>query len=123
MSNPLRRLLAAAAAAAVIAGAAIVVSATGGASPPAAPAPPASDLFRGIPERAGVLGDPRAPVTITEYVDLQCPICAAASKQTLPWLVERYVRPGGAKLELRTLHFIGPDSERAARLAAGAERQ
>ena len=41
-------------------------------------------------------------------------ICAEASKQTLPWLVEHYVRPGRAKLELRTLHFIGRDSERAA---------
>ena len=70
-----------------------------------------------------MLGDPRAPLTLTEYVDLQCPVCAVASKQTLPWLVENYVRTGKAKLELRTLHFIGPDSERAARVAAGAERQ
>ena len=34
-----------------------------------------------------------------------------------------YVRTGKVKLEARTLHFIGPDSERAARVAAGAERQ
>ena len=60
---------------------------------------------------------------MTEYVDLQCPICAAASRDTLPSLVRDYVRTGKAKLDVRTLHFIGPDSERAARVAAGAERQ
>jgi protein-disulfide isomerase len=124
MSQRLWRLLAAVAAAAVLTAAAIAVSASGGAratDPP--PAPPASTMFRGIPEHDGVLGDPKAPVTLTEYVDLQCPICAVASEQTLPWLVKNAVRTGKAKLELRTLHFIGPDSERAARVAAGAEAQ
>jgi len=122
MSHAPRRLLAALGASAVLVAAGIAVSATGGAKP-ASPAPPASALFRGIPERDGVLGNPRAPLTLTEFVDLQCPICAAASRETLPWLVEKYVRTGGARLELRILHFIGPDSERAARVAAGAERQ
>ena len=117
------RLFAALAAAAVLTAAAIAVSASGGARATDPEPPPVSTLFRGIPEHDGVLGDPRAPVTLTEYVDLQCPICAAASEQTLPWLVETYVRTGKAKLELRTLHFIGPDSERAARVAAGAQAQ
>jgi protein-disulfide isomerase len=117
------RLLAALAAAAVLTAAAIAVSASGGAAPAKTPVAPVSTLFRGIPEHDGVLGDPKAPVTLTEYVDLQCPICATASEQTLPWLVENAVRTGKAKLELRTLHFIGPDSERAARVAAGAEAQ
>ena len=70
-----------------------------------------------------MLGDPSAPLTVTEYVDLQCPVCAAAARDTLPALVRDYVRTGKAKLDARTLHFIGPDSERAARVAAGAERQ
>ena len=70
-----------------------------------------------------MLGDPKAPLTVTEYVDLQCPVCAAASRETLPALVRDYVRTGKVKLEARTLHFIGPDSERAARVAAGAEQQ
>jgi protein-disulfide isomerase len=122
MSHAPRRLVAALGASAVLVAAGIAVSASGG-SKPATPAPAASTMFRGIPEHDGVLGDPRAPLTLTEYVDLQCPICATASEQTLPWLVENYVRTGKAKLELRTLHFIGPDSERAARVAAGAERQ
>jgi protein-disulfide isomerase len=123
MSHRLWRLLAALGAAAILVVAAVIVSASGGAKRADRPVPPASATFRGIPERDGVLGDPRAPVTLTEYVDLQCPVCAVASRQTLPWLVEQYVRTGRAKLELRTLHFLGPDSERAARVAAGAERQ
>jgi protein-disulfide isomerase len=122
MSHAPRRLLVALGASAALVAAGVAVSASGGTKPDT-PTPVASALFRGIPEHDGVLGDPKAPLTLIEYVDLQCPVCAEASKQTLPWLVENYVRPGTAKLELRTLHFIGPDSERAARVAAGAERQ
>ena len=83
----------------------------------------ASSLFAGIPEHNGVLGDPKAPVTVTEYLDLQCPICQEASQSTLPALVRDYVKTGKVKLQARTLHFIGPDSVRAAKVSAGAERQ
>ncbi len=51
------------------------------AAPPKTPAPAKSTLFAGIPEHDGVLGDPKAPVTVTEFLDLQCPICAEASKR------------------------------------------
>ena len=71
-----------------------------------------------------MLGDPNAPITVTEYLDLQCPICAEASKQSLPDLINNnYVRTGKVKLQARTLSFIGPDSVRAAKVAAGAEQQ
>ncbi len=121
MSN-LRRLAAVSAAAAVLVAAAIAVSSSGSekTSPPATTQP--STLFTGFTERDGVLGDPGAPVTLTEYVDLQCPVCARAASTTLPAVVE-YVRAGKVKLAARTLHFLGPDSVRAARVAAGAERQ
>ena len=82
-----------------------------------------SSLLAGIPERGGVLGDPKAPLTVTEYVDLQCPVCARAATTTVPALIRDQVRAGKVKLAVRTLHFLGPDSERAARVAAGAERQ
>jgi protein-disulfide isomerase len=82
-----------------------------------------STIVDGVPERDGVLGDPNAPVTVTEYVDLQCPICAEASVQTLPTLIDEYVKTGKVKLELRLMHFLGPDSIKAARVAAGAQQQ
>jgi protein-disulfide isomerase len=107
----------------VVVAVAAAVSSSGG--EPAAPPEPAqaSTLFDGIEERDGVLGDPDAPLTVTEYVDLQCPVCAVASKETLPTLIDDYVRTGKVKLDVRTLHFLGPDSVRAAAVAAGAEQQ
>lgn len=114
------RLLAVTGLAAVVVAVAAVASSSGGR--PASPVEP-SGLLRGIPEHDGVLGDPRAPLTLAEYVDLQCPACAAAARETLPRLVRDYVRTGKAKLDARTLQFIGPDSERAARFAAGAMQQ
>ncbi len=122
LSNPKRRLAAAATAALVVAVAAVVVSSSGG-SPSTPPPPATASLFAGIPERAGVAGDAEAPVTVTEYVDLQCPVCAHAASSTLPTVVNDYVRTGKVKLAARTLQFLGPDSVRAAQVAAGAERQ
>jgi protein-disulfide isomerase len=116
------RLLAAVAAAAVLTAVAIAISASGGKTA-RTPGAPVSTLLQGIPERGGVLGDPNAPVTVTEFVDLQCPGCAAAARATLPQLVRDQVRTGQVKLEARTLQFLGPDSDRAARFAAGAAEQ
>ncbi len=82
-----------------------------------------STVVEGVQETGGVLGDPNAPVTITEYVDLQCPICAEASTTILPSLIEDYVKTGKVKLEMRTMHFLGPDSITSARVAAGAQEQ
>ncbi len=116
------RLGAVAAAAVVLAVVAIAVSSSGGAKP----APPAttSSLLAGIPENHGVLGDPKAPVTVTEYVDLQCPVCARASQSTIPAVIRDQVRAGKVKLAASArCSFLGEDSVRAARVAAGAERQ
>ena len=41
----------------------------------------------------------------------------------LPDLINDYVRTGKVKLQARTLSFIGPDSVRAAKVAAGAAQQ
>ena len=94
-----------------------------GATDAASVTPADLSTFAGIPERNGVLGQAKAPFTVTEYLDLQCPVCAQAAASTLPPLVRDYVRTGKVKLEARPLHFIGPDSVRAAKFAAGAERQ
>jgi len=83
----------------------------------------ANTLFAGIPQDGNVLGDPDAPVTIEEYVDLQCPFCKRFSEDGLPDVVNEYVKTGKAKLVMRTLTFIGPDSERGARVAWSAGEQ
>jgi len=78
-------------------------------------------LFRGIPQRGNVLGSPTAPVTMVEYLDLQCPYCRTFENDALPGLVSRYVRTGKVKIVRRTLAFVGPDSARGrlATIAAG----
>ena len=74
-------------------------------------------LLRGIPQSSATLGDPRAPVTLVEFADLQCPTCASFAEGTLPQIIGRYVRSGRVRLILYALDTIGHDSERAARVA------
>jgi len=93
--------------------------------PPAGVAlPGAADverLLKGIPQSGNVLGSPTAPVTLVEYVDLQCPYCQQFETQVMPNVIDQYVKTGKLKVELRVLAFIGPDSQRgqSAAIAAG----
>lgn len=80
-------------------------------------------LLDGIPQRGNVLGDPKAPVTLVEYADLQCPYCAQWSTTAFPTLVANYVRTGKVKIVFRRMAFIGPDSERALRTVLAAGKQ
>jgi protein-disulfide isomerase len=118
-----RNLLGAAGLAVVLVVAGIAISATGGAKAKPVTTSAAAKNVAGIQEHNGVLGDPKAPVTVTEYLDLQCPICDEAAKSNLPGFIDKYVRTGKVKLQARTLSFIGPDSITAAKVAHGAEQQ
>jgi protein-disulfide isomerase len=84
-----------------------------------------SSLFTGIPQHGNVVGSPKAPVTLVEYADLQCPYCGEFSRNALPTLVQQYVRSGKVKLEFRGLAFVGQESDVALRaaLAAGAQNR
>jgi protein-disulfide isomerase len=123
-------LAGAAALAAAIVVVAIVIS-QGGAdedesSAPVTGPPPAETergLFEGIPQDGVALGDPDAPATLIEFADLQCPFCAEYAIGTLPDVVERHVREGRLRLELRLLTFLGPDSVRGAQYAHAAALQ
>jgi protein-disulfide isomerase len=80
-------------------------------------------LFGGIPQKGIVLGRATAPVTMVEFVDPQCPFCKEFALNEFPQLVEKYVRRGKLKIELRTLSFLGPDSVVGAKAVQAAARQ
>jgi protein-disulfide isomerase len=77
-------------------------------------------MLQGIRQSATSLGDPRAPLVLTEFADLQCPFCRDYALNVLPQIIQRYVRPNKLRLELRLRRFIGPDSDIAARAANAA---
>lgn len=79
--------------------------------------------FDGIPQAGNVLGKKTAPVTMVEYIDLQCPVCRSFETDIMPTIVDRYVRTGKLKVEARPIAIIGPDSELGRRGMIAAERQ
>jgi protein-disulfide isomerase len=79
--------------------------------------------LKGVPQSGIALGSPDAPVTMVEFADLQCPFCAEYQAGAFPELLDRYVKTGKLRIELRLLRFIGPDSDRLARVAAAAAEQ
>jgi len=79
--------------------------------------------FSGIPQEGARLGSPDAPATMLEYIDLQCPFCAQYTRDSLPTVIDKYVRTGKLNIELRPISILGPDSSTAAAgAAAAAER-
>lgn len=80
-------------------------------------------LFKGIPQSGNLLGKPSAPVTMVEYIDLQCPVCRAFETETMPAIIDRYVRTGKVKVEARPIAFIGQDSVSGRLAAIAASRQ
>ncbi|HTQ45744.1 MAG TPA: thioredoxin domain-containing protein, partial [Polyangiaceae bacterium] len=82
-------------------------------------------LYKGIPQKGLVLGSAFAPVTMVEYIDLQCPICQEFETTVMPNIIPKYVRTGKVKVEVRPWAFIGPDSARgqAAMLAAAQQNK
>jgi protein-disulfide isomerase len=79
--------------------------------------------LQGIPQSGQVLGDANAPVTVVEFGDPQCPVCAAFSEQVAPELISSEVKGGDVKYEFQPYLIIGPDSKPAmqATLAAGEQ--
>jgi protein-disulfide isomerase len=86
-------------------------------------------LLAGIPQSGNVLGNPNAPVTMTYYGDLECPICQAFTLQGgFPDLVSKDVRAGKVKVVYRAFETATRDStvfstQQVAALAAGKQNK
>jgi protein-disulfide isomerase len=99
------------------------------ASPNALPGARAvAKLFKGIHQKGLVLGRPKAPVTLIEYIDLQCPVCEEFETTELAPLVKKYVRRGKLKIKMQPWNIIdayegGDDSLRGQKATIGAARQ
>jgi protein-disulfide isomerase len=79
--------------------------------------------FAGIPQNGLVLGSAKAPLTMVEYIDLQCPGCRAFETSVAPSIVSEFVRAGKLKIEARPIAFIGPDSIPARQAMIAASQQ
>jgi protein-disulfide isomerase len=113
----------------VAAGVLVLVTALGGKSSKPSAAQPVvggaetSALLAGIPQHGNALGSPKAPVTLVEFADPQCPYCGDWARGALPDLVRQYVRAGKVRVVFNGMSFVGPDSELALRTALAAGQQ
>jgi protein-disulfide isomerase len=85
-------------------------------------------LLAGIPQHRNILGDPKAPVTLQYFADLECPYCKRFTLGVLPSLIQSYVRRGNLKIEYRSLETATRNPEtfklqQVAALAAGKQNK
>ena len=86
-------------------------------------------LLKGIPQNGTTLGKASAPVTVTEFGDLECPICRDFALGAENTLISKDVRTGKVKLVYKsypTATGNGPDPgvfpvQQSAAYAAGAQ--
>lgn len=128
--SPARRLAGVAALAAVVVAGMIAVGEATVEETPQAPrrgaalvaVPDSLARYADIPQDGGALGRPGAPVTLVEFLDLQCPFCAQWDVEVMPAVLER-VRRGELRVVMRPLKFLGPDSVEAASVAGAVALQ
>jgi len=87
-----------------------------------------TSLVGGIAQNGNTLGDPKAPVTLAYFGDLECPICREFTLGALPSLIQKYVRSGKLKIEYRSLETATKEPEtfktqQVAALAAGKQQK
>jgi protein-disulfide isomerase len=86
-----------------------------------------AEMLGGIPQKGIELGNPGAKLTLVEFSDPQCPYCGEWARNTLPSLVQKYVRTGKLRIEYQGLdildHSGATDSDRMIRLAQAAGLQ
>jgi len=80
-------------------------------------------LLGGSDQEGLVLGDPKAPVELIEFGDLQCPFCKQYSEELLPPVIEGQVQQGQAKITFRNFVILGEESNAAGQAALAAGEQ
>jgi protein-disulfide isomerase len=123
----------------IVVAVAIAVSSSGGGGKNTAPKPTSSaakqsattvaGLLAGIHQSGVTIGSSSAPVTVTEFGDLECPICRDFALGAENQLIGKDVRSGKVKLVYRSLETAtggAPNpsifpSQQAAAYAAGAQ--
>ena len=123
-------LLAAAAAVAVVAVVVAIVVASGGDSSSTTTTTEATGtteaptaLFAGIPQQGEFLGKASAPATLLVFEDPQCPFCRDFNIDTLPAVVNDFVRTGRLRLAFRGVNILGPNSNVGLRAIYAAGQQ
>jgi protein-disulfide isomerase len=110
-----------------LAGLWLLCSATGAAAqgPPRVQKVAAVETYQGTPvgftaDGHPFRGKPDAPLTLVEYTDYLCPFCGRHFQQTLPALLEKYVRTGQVKYVIQDFPLVSlhPTAPRG-HLAAG----
>jgi protein-disulfide isomerase len=81
-----------------------------------------TSLVKGIPQSGNALGNPKAPVTLQYFGDLECPICKEFTLGALPPLIQKYVRTGKLRIEYLSLETATdePETFRTQQVAAYA---
>jgi protein-disulfide isomerase len=85
-------------------------------------------LLNGIPQDGARLGNPKAPVTLTYYGDLECPVCQAFTLNGFKQLVSKEVRDGKVQVVYKALQTATRDQQtfnlqQVAALAAGEQNR
>lgn len=76
-----------------------------------------------ISSRDVILGEPKAPVSLIEYGDYQCPWCGKFFDEVEEPLRNEYIKTGKVKMVYRNFAFLGPESFAAAEAAECAKDQ
>lgn len=85
-------------------------------------------MIKGIPQQGVTLGNPKAPVTLQYFGDLECPICREFTLGALPSIIQNDVRTGKLKIEYRSLETATHEptvfrNQQVAAYAAGKQKK
>jgi protein-disulfide isomerase len=87
-----------------------------------------NQLLSGIPQSGARLGNPKAPVTLTYYGDLECPICREFTLSSFPQLIANEVRAGKVQVVYKAFQTATQSTstfqtQQVAALAAGNQQR